>query len=210
MARKRAKKEVKKIERKKQNVIDYSKMMTDFAKEYKVNLQTNFDVEQFNELLKLSNNAGAVMQDISEKELMVIKLTEIVRRIKSGEIKPPLWQQLFPGAIDTKKNIVSGITLAQFTEMPSAIAMLEKNINATKDAIQFGKGQLGHRHEEYVDALIRRRDRLNKTIGDAVIKRISPHRIGAKVDAKESEVFDKGFESFEKETAKKKKESKQN
>lgn len=180
----------KDVVKKEKPKIDYSKQMTDFQKIYKVAPLTNFELEQFKELLKLSNSAAAVMKDISEKEVTVIKMREIVRRMRTKEIKPPLLQEILPK------------TYAHYDDMGTAIKMINQQIKMTEDAIQFGKGQLGHRYEEYVDAMIRMKDRLVKLIGDATIKRISPHRIGAKTDAKETEVFEQGFEDFIKKVAK--------
>lgn len=182
MARKRQKKDKKKKEIKEPKLDTPN--LTDLKKMFPVNPLSTFEGNQFKELAQLSNTAAAMMKDVNEKEIMAFRLRAMAKKIKSGEIKPPLLQEVLPKLY------------AQYTDMDKAHQIISENAKSLDNTAQFALGQLGHRYEEYVDALIRFRNRLNGFIGEAKLKTVSHHRTDKESDTKQGEIFDKGFEDF--------------
>lgn len=146
--------------------------------------------DQFKLVADLSNARGAVAKDISDKEMAIKQLNDAAIRIGNGNKKGPLMQQILPGLYDP------------LYDRKEAVKRIRANQSSLKLVINIARGQLPHRYDEYVDALILFRNKLNEVIGDAKLSDVASHRSGTK-PAEEKVIFEKSFDDFvEKETKK--------
>jgi len=143
------------------------------------------EADQFKALTVLSSNRAAILKDIEDKETGIQQMRALSKKLKKGEIKGPLMQQILPGVF------------AQFPDTKKAASKVDNQIGIVQTTVDLAKGQISHRYEEYVDALINFRDRLNEIIGDTQRSNIATQRLGAAA-AKEKLVFEKSFDDFEK------------
>jgi hypothetical protein len=143
------------------------------------------NVEQFKLVAQLSDICAAVIKDISEKEQVIIQMGVLAKKLSKGEIKGPLMQQIMPGVF------------APYHDLKDAAKKVLKQRDSVQLTVDIARGQLPHRHTEYVDALILFRNKINETIGDAKSSDIAMQRVG--VNPKEEKViFERSFEDFQK------------
>lgn len=143
------------------------------------------DVDSFKLVTNLSNACSAVVDDISKKELAIKQMQTIADKINDGIIKPPLMQQIAPGVF------------GQFHNMKDTLKQIKSQVDQVELTVKIAKGQLPHRHDEYVDALILFRNKLNAIIGDAKVSSIAEQRSSI-TKGDEKILFEQSFEDFQK------------
>jgi len=178
MAHKKGKKAVKKVK---------EPIPKSLEELYPVRSLFQTEADQFKALTTLSNNRAAILKDIKDKEMGILQIKLTSEKLKKGDIKGPLMQQILPGVF------------AQFPDTKKAAKKVDEQVVIVQNAVDIAKGQIGHRYEEYVDSLINFRDRLNEIIGDTKRSNIAAHRLGANA-GKEKIIFEKSFEDFKKES----------
>lgn len=158
---------------------------------YQVPTMTQSEVNQFKEIIQLSNAVAAVKKSMTEKKMRVMQLDMIKKKIKDKEIKPPYVYEVMKGLSAT------------FSDTNKLVNKIDENKIEFQKAANLEEGQLDHRYEEYVAALIQFRNKLNKFIKDTKIHKITPHRAG-NVAKQETEIFNKEFEELAKQETSKK------
>lgn len=181
MSHKKGKKAVKKAKQPKQRSMEEL---------YPVRSLYQAEADQFKALTVLSSNRAAILKDIDDKETGMQQMRALSKKLRKGEIKGPLMQQILPGVF------------AQFPDTKKAATKINEQIKVVQTTVDIAKGQMPHRYEEYVDGLINFRDRLNEVIGDTKRSNVAVQRLGAD-PKKEKIVFEKRFEDFEKKLTKK-------
>lgn len=150
---------------------------------YQVPTMTQSEVSQFKEIIQLSNAVAAVKKSMTEKRMRVMQLGMIKQKIKNKEIKPPYLYE-----------VMNGLS-ATFSDTNKLIKKIDENKIEFEKAANLEEGQLDHRYEEYVAALIQFRNKLNQFIKDTKLHKITPHRAG-NVAKQETEIFNKEFDKL--------------
>lgn len=178
----------KKVAKKKANKVKEPKPKS-MDELYPVRSLFQTEADQFKALTVLSSNRAAIIKDIEDKETGMRQMRALSKQLRHGDIKGPLMQQILPGVF------------AQFPDTKKAATKIDEQIKIVQTAVDIAKGQISHRYEEYVDALINYRDRFSEIIGDAKRSNIAVQRLGAK-EKDEKVVFEKTFDDFEKNACK--------
>lgn len=183
-------KETKEVSTEKKVVDKKEKKVVKEVPKYPADTLVQRDWEQFKELAVLSNNVAGIKKGIADKKLAEKKLSELVKKIDKGEIKPPFIEKVL-------QNLY-----ISHTDMKNVSKKLKETSKMIEKGRLIEEGQLAHRYEEYVGALIRFRNHLTKIIGKEEIKNIAAHREPS-VRNDEKIIFEKNFEDFvQKETKK--------
>jgi hypothetical protein len=164
----------KKVENKKKQVSKTPREM------FPVRTLSQADADRLKELFTLSNNFAALLTDYNKKEQAIKSMRDVAKDILKE--KEPLLQKI-------SQNLYR--PLKDYKKVSSQI---KEQADSLEKAQKLVVGQLKHRYEEYVDAVIRLHRFLGLIIQTANTSTISGHRTDEKTRQEEKVLFEKDFD----------------
>jgi hypothetical protein len=137
------------------------------------------DANRMKEIFTLSNNVSALIRDYAEKQIAVKHMRGMAKQIIAEH--QPLMIQVAKNMYKTEKNfqLVSNDILKQADEIEKSLIIIH--------------GQIEHRYEDYISALIRHKRFIEEVISMAGNKVITGHRGTDETRAEEEKLFEEEF-----------------
>lgn len=145
----------------------------------------NADSNMVKDMFALSNNFAGLMKKFSDTTLQERASLKFVDELKDGKIKGPLMIRASPNVFIPMRD------------MKKAAENITKEVGLIKKENVATRGQIEHRYEEYIDALIRFKRILTALIGDKELTTLSGHRTDDPKSEEEAKIiFQKEFEQL--------------
>jgi len=150
--------------------------------EFPVTTLNQNDASLLKEIFELSNNVAALIKDYAEKVIIVKQMRLSAKSILDE--KQPLMIQVAKNLFKTEKD---------YKKLSKSI---KDQANIVEKQLILVKGQIAHRYEDYVSALIRHNRYIETIVKDAELKSITGHRPDKETKEEEKVLFEKEFDDM--------------
>jgi len=150
--------------------------------EFPVTTLNQNDASLLKEIFELSNNVAALIKDYAEKVIIVKQMRLSAKSILDE--KQPLMIQVAKNLFKTEKD---------YKKLSKSI---KDQANIVEKQLILVKGQIAHRYEDYVSALIRHNRYIETIVKDAELKSITGHRPDVETQEEEKVLFEKEFDDM--------------
>ena len=150
--------------------------------EFPVTTLNQNDASLLKEIFELSNNVAALIKDYAEKVIIVKQMRLSAKSILDE--KQPLMIQVAKNLFKTEKD---------YKKLSKSI---KDQANIVEKQLILVKGQIAHRYEDYVSALIRHNRYIETIVKDAELKSITGHRPDKETKEEEKVLFKKEFDDM--------------
>jgi hypothetical protein len=140
------------------------------------------DANYMKEIFEMSNNVSALIRDYATKEITVAAMREAAKSIETE--KEPLM-------IQVAKNIYK--TERDYKKLAKSI---REQANVLEKQLVLIEGQIAHRYEDYVSALIMHNRFIENIVKSAEIKSIYHRRGDGRTKEDEKILFEKEFDEM--------------